>query len=275
MGSWNETCALSNLPICPGDAVYVFFCAVHSQQYLEDACYPNAYCDPLHAVPFLRLYDDYGRVRDLPCSTERKIVEEKEFHLLLSRLDGVADDVGDVSALQQHCLAYNCSGRDWHWEVERRVMPLLVRVDVWQQFVKLGDLDHLVPLKEMEEWLYERMHVNDNAPTNYTIEKSKVNVFAPSFSIGEYMHTNKIEILENFSHWKTNSALVDRRVCKLLAKTYYEFYAVGYTMLSLRRSWQMPSGRGSQQTSYAEHAKLFRQLAKLATKLGKEEFELL
>lgn len=57
MGSWNKTCALSNLPIYDGDDVYVFV--------LQQSEHPTNHCESTHLysvalAPFQCEYNDYG-----------------------------------------------------------------------------------------------------------------------------------------------------------------------------------------------------------------------
>lgn len=62
MGSWNHTCALTNLPIFSGEKVYVMFLQ-ESMSEIESECYPNKYwC--LTPYMFTGTYDDYGSVED-------------------------------------------------------------------------------------------------------------------------------------------------------------------------------------------------------------------
>ncbi len=62
MGCWNQTCAITNLPIMDGDDVYVLVL----QKGMEESpslCYPTAYWTP-GIFFFEGKYDDYGGVKD-------------------------------------------------------------------------------------------------------------------------------------------------------------------------------------------------------------------
>lgn len=59
MGSWNHTCAVSNLHVCCGNEVVVFMLA--QNHTTRSFCYSNAHYD-LCPIPFYGKYDDYGGV---------------------------------------------------------------------------------------------------------------------------------------------------------------------------------------------------------------------
>lgn len=63
MGSWNETCAISNLPILEGEDAYLLL-LVKSPDYEEKAGYHNGYSlwTPW-SIPLLGEYDGYGRIQ--------------------------------------------------------------------------------------------------------------------------------------------------------------------------------------------------------------------
>lgn len=59
MGSWNNTCGLTNLPIHSGEAVYVFPIMERDLTGYRSHCYASAFYQPL-ITPFLAKYNDYG-----------------------------------------------------------------------------------------------------------------------------------------------------------------------------------------------------------------------
>lgn len=65
MGSWNGTCALTNLPIMSGEKVYVLLLqeGKHYDKYVGNHCYPNTYYQPL-PLYFEGEYNDYGAVEN-------------------------------------------------------------------------------------------------------------------------------------------------------------------------------------------------------------------
>lgn len=61
MGSWNHTCAVSNLHVHAGQEVVVFMLAENQRK--KTFCYNNALYD-LCPIPFYGKYNDYGAVED-------------------------------------------------------------------------------------------------------------------------------------------------------------------------------------------------------------------
>lgn len=61
MGCWNQTCVVSNLPICDNDPVVVFLLEQRNQQNLTKSnfCYSNALYNPVPMI-FYGKYNDYG-----------------------------------------------------------------------------------------------------------------------------------------------------------------------------------------------------------------------
>lgn len=59
MGSWNNTCGLTNLPIIAGDAVYVFPILERDISDYRSHCETTAFYEPM-LTPFTAEYNDYG-----------------------------------------------------------------------------------------------------------------------------------------------------------------------------------------------------------------------
>ena len=62
MGSWNETCSLTNLPVLAGEPVYVMFLQ-ETDREIESICEHFKYWSLLPFM-FEAEYDDYGLVRN-------------------------------------------------------------------------------------------------------------------------------------------------------------------------------------------------------------------
>lgn len=63
MGSWNNTCGLTNLPIIAGEDVYVFPIRERDLSKYRSHCYSTALYQPV-MVPFVAKYNDYGGAED-------------------------------------------------------------------------------------------------------------------------------------------------------------------------------------------------------------------
>lgn len=80
MGYWNETCFMSNLPICYGDKVALFVLAPASRQVLGEAYYPSDNFVAL-GFPIIGTYDDYGGIEKVSINPymERYLASFKMF----------------------------------------------------------------------------------------------------------------------------------------------------------------------------------------------------
>lgn len=104
MGSWNETCMLSHLPIQFGDDIKVIILIKkHNEPCAENVCFDDGYT-PL-TFPFDATYDDYGGIADavLP---EYAFKQLKSANLFVSKQDAykfttVAQFIDDIN---QDCI---------------------------------------------------------------------------------------------------------------------------------------------------------------------------
>jgi hypothetical protein len=65
MGSWNETCGLTRLPIHSGDpVVLIMLSQVTDSGGADGACYASHYWKP-YALPLRAVYNDYGGIEDV------------------------------------------------------------------------------------------------------------------------------------------------------------------------------------------------------------------
>ncbi len=65
MGSWNETCGLTRLPIHSGDpVVLIMLSQVTDSGGADGACYSSHYWKP-YALPLRAVYNDYGGIEDV------------------------------------------------------------------------------------------------------------------------------------------------------------------------------------------------------------------
>ena len=74
MGSWNHTCAITNLPIYPGEKVEVILLKSSVGQDRSSFCYPDAYHTPL-PLTFSGEYNNYGAVENCEGVALETIVE--------------------------------------------------------------------------------------------------------------------------------------------------------------------------------------------------------
>lgn len=61
MGSWNATCAISQLPILPGEKVRFLMLTQHPNPSRNEACHSTEFWQP-RAIPIHAKYNDYGSI---------------------------------------------------------------------------------------------------------------------------------------------------------------------------------------------------------------------
>jgi len=91
VGSWNHTCAITNLPIFAGEEVEVVLLKSNVRQDEYSFCYPDAYYTPF-PLTFSGKYNDYGSVEDC---------------------HGVALET-TVNAIQEHLLEMEVGENEYH-----------------------------------------------------------------------------------------------------------------------------------------------------------------
>jgi len=112
MGCWNETCALTNLPICSGDrAVYLPITEVaHHGDYKIPICYYySSDRFQVSGLPIRGTYNDYGtleKVDDTPSMAltvkcYQKLLKDKELTIEDSRHSDDPTEIKDVYSLQK------------------------------------------------------------------------------------------------------------------------------------------------------------------------------
>lgn len=72
MGCWNQTCAITNLPVTAGEDVVALFLV--QQRYHRNNCYANCYWAPIPYFVYGK-YDDYGSIEDYSSPTIECILQ--------------------------------------------------------------------------------------------------------------------------------------------------------------------------------------------------------
>ena len=135
MGSWNNTCGLTNLPIISGEAVYVFPIQERNLSRYRSHCYSTALYKPM-IIPFVAKYNDYGAGEDCSGITldlfveeiRRELIEldvgENQYHDIAVKRDDF-DDEKFFEAVHENRMFV----RGWG-ETDRPVFFTMIRKDV-------------------------------------------------------------------------------------------------------------------------------------------------
>ncbi len=152
MGSWNNTCGLTNLPICAGDEVYVFPIYEVDRSGYRSHCYTNALYNP-SLSPFVAKYDDYGGGDDcsgitLPFTMAmitRNLVEmpvgKNEYHDIAVKKDGFGNKEF-FEAVHEHRLfidRYGSSKRPVYFTmILKDIADRIINEYEWEHYTSKG-----------------------------------------------------------------------------------------------------------------------------------------
>lgn len=149
MGSWNHTCALTNLPVFSGEPVYVVMLleGARYDQYKGHHCYPNCYYHPL-PIFFEGDYNDYGGVENckgdylhfLLEKIKDKLIEfdlgENQYHDIPVKKDNF--DVTQLFEADHESRLYT-ETRDFDKEddvMQKRLSHIVIRKNVLDSLLK-------------------------------------------------------------------------------------------------------------------------------------------
>lgn len=283
MGSWNETCAITHMPICVGDAVRVMFLTKVPDPELGHAghCHVNHLWSP-RFLSIKATYDDYGNVRDVPhdAFTAHVLESLKEdiTHMRLCATQGTCDlntsHVGLTSDLSVPDVI-DVILQDGLWVPGQGPKPLAVglvlmldwaydhltqHMDMdWRgsytksQVIHMGEqwYQNLVTRLQTEERLFARFEglVNWYDPWAILSDRS-AGLDAYGVCKGILDYRDKLEI-----HAQSQTPITHAPVQELIT-ALGEHVILHHNMNLLRRTWYPQSGKGSQQEAFDLHGGL-------------------
>jgi hypothetical protein len=304
MGSWNETCGLSNLAIEPREEV-VFL--LITQSPYEDVigksgCYHTDFFFP-RTIPLYGMYDDYGRVafhegQDKIIDLIKRGFEldlipvdaENKFDTAVSMEDWSMDNLQEW--LHDGKVRINKGAIDWAVDPSTTgpspVYKLIIRRDVWEAFCSTSyttwdgtntlDLfknsaDRLIEFLASETFTVD-MNKSRRNPVHFTNLS-----LAPDKNSFMSIYNNVIssipftisarwsieQIVEQFS-----SSTLTESEAKDMFYRLAEMAHVEKIMMLTRRAWMPTVGMGSQGTYYKLSLEIFNKLTKVAEPLRKK-----
>lgn len=142
MGSWNKTCAVSNLHITAGQRVVIFMLGKQPKQY--DFCYVNSYYE-VCMLPFYGEYNDYGAAENCSGVGMNYIVDALRNTLV--EMEQGENPYHEIEAkkntfnLEQlfeldHCGRLSVEGREWPIGEARAVTHVQIHGDVFDYIIE-------------------------------------------------------------------------------------------------------------------------------------------
>lgn len=253
MGSWDETCGLSNLPIRCGERI---ICIPLKQNFSfsDEGIYPDGRFRPF-AFPIRGIYDDYGDISEITFSAiYSEFLKDKSFYKkndMSSYKELVFDSVEDfISELcdgnlytEEKVFAFNEQNLPTH-EIKK---VLLTKMFIHESLYNIlcTEMGSRIPyknIKTFEELYREKI---EGALIEYS-ENILYTPFNYYFSISNEIGENMANIVAYY--FRENRISLKDAVDVIFSQ--YVFYIV---LLYMRKGYLSYSGRGSQTNEYYLH----------------------
>jgi hypothetical protein len=305
MGSYNGTCAITNLPILGGEDVYVMLLLEGRSydKYIGHHCYSNTYYTPLPLM-FEGKYNDYGSVESCGGDFLEDIIEiikdnlfemeqgENQYHDI-----AVEKDDFDIELLfdadHEGRLFVQPSSFEKPRGVEKsRLTTIMIRKDVMEKFLKDYTVEYLTPKSYMDAKIKFHKAIEKFYPMFKKSITKNIKTYSSMDSHGAEFakaimaldkHFNNIPVCKVFDNYSVKQHVVDpnklvRKYWKdddMLKKLYTNFAMVGWLDIFMDRSrgqWIKPSGSGSQ-NSESDAQKMKASLINHGAKMLKKKFD--
>ncbi len=302
MGSWDETCALSHLPIQPATSVRILYLA-KTRNTMGHGYNPADHYAPLMPIALRAVYADYGRVVEPADVTpaERRVYELQHQVLLAhtTRLYEGTKDNSDLENVWGHYNKVQCEDLKVYYQPEYCPEPLpvygvFVREDVWQAYIQVehqqckaqkkhyGLLDRkkltkaylhaLEDTKDKHGFFYTARLVEYYKPgkSDFSLDSSGFHMHQPEWLAWTLWSKLKFGLYQ--SHGSTplelfppNASKSDKaKIAAVLTNSVVDFTQVVTAMYRVRQGFTPTIGKGSQHCEYVYHAKLVGRIRKIA-----------
>lgn len=298
MGCWNETCAISNLPIRAGDPTYFIMLTRTPWEHKDGStgCYYNDHWF-LRSLPVLGEYDDYGKIEEWKKDWIHDLIIEQFKLDLVNKDQNQREETINIPAQNLENITFD-NILDWLREgnvkvrsgigggrKELDVVKCLVRKDVWDMLLQMSWKDWKLThsFQNMEEDIKKYIALIQEAHHRTINDK---NSFGMQFEFETL--TSKIWFDNNFiapfhAHPKPSPtynggySFIKRWIDdKLVSGQFTEEEAlqkylkigevihVESMLTSLRKSWCPTTGTGSQDQEWEQSLRFNLGVAKLA-----------
>lgn len=228
MGCWNETCMISNLPIMYGDRVK-FFLLRSKGTIMTPVFYPiSGIYDDYGGIEFIDQDWNYHFITKFLKENNQSIDDVENFHLE-DFLDGIAQG--------RFKIKYGTNGNS-------ELFYLMIRDDIWN-----GIIENQINLKlywdeennrEIDAKTYCDKKIEKSLNTYQKWKQMGIDYVPYSEMFFEYdkrPYIAKEYTLYYLENIKTNNQI---------KKDYVEFFIINCFLESIRKSWMIQPGKGSQ-----------------------------
>ena len=298
MGSWDETCALSNLPIMPGEEVYWLILSRNVyHKFDKSGCYHNDFFF-VRSIPLLGVYDDYGEIEiaegeEIICDSIIRQYKQDVVSWLYEhhkKDDGksrqeflgipeVRPDNISISNLQNWFhegmvyVNWNVFDKDEHAIRGVPTTKVMVRKDVWDSLLACdtpGFLGEKIDISFYGEKV--------NKIISELEDREGPLDFADKFIIEDILDQIIEKKYFRNSPNKACMALFDKYLNKEISREQLEkvlhrvkeLATIENVMASTRRAWMPTVGAGSQETNFNLHAEVHSKIVDIAREVERK-----
>lgn len=297
MGTWYETCGISNLPIKGGESV-VFLIIAENVTPSGVNCHPVSHWAPI-TLPMYAKYNECGSIHEW-AATEKPILalslEYFRQHICPGETRVAGEDVS-FSKENLSVEAFLASLHDGSAKIplygfgEATCRMLLIRRDVWDSFLAMEDFTNFlggtqsarilrsrIPALLVDVVNMAKMHKESEEPDwpfflmSSSFEHSRCplkQALSGRGAVSPLCELTRV-VREKLTVFARNPSPKDRKYVTLLLQRYVALAAINYGFSDLRRSWQPTTAAGEHSKYHVQMAFLLR-MTKIAEALELEE----
>lgn len=292
MGCWNQTCAVTNIPINGDTDVMGFF--LESSEFFEADAYGTSYPDTLWSpvfIPFAGKYNDYGFMEDMDEKWfKRNITALKHINTQIvpderdnESIEITTNNVFDLIHAGRLFTVNNLRHTDESYPRQKTVGFMMVHKRVYDHMSKeINSWAYNTPVTYMdiynegmeliEYWMKQKENKDEDQDEDdkFYSPKSLANIIRMGIpgKNDDWKTRNKFQ---SFCSVSSRSDKVSSIIIKMIEifykkgeldnihealKEVSKFMVFNSNMSTLRRQYFPPSGQGSQGTSYKQHIEI-------------------
>lgn len=289
MGCFNETCALSHLPICYGDSIVVLFLsATEGTTGTETATGVSSRWTPV-ALPFVAKYNDYGWFEKVPHKEElfvNLLLDETAHRGCISPGETRRPEKDPLEELREslHRSLYFRPLVPRSFPGARvnatPVNKIFVLKKVWDSLLQMkgmglrGQEVTLASLKESVESLVNtgllRRVSDDELLYGGSFDKYWTPLSPYDLQHNSLLYSHCLILISEYAFvGRTVKSLLRRtiparRKATLVLERFAELLMMSILLDNTRRQWTPTSGAGSQETDFSRHLEFLRRCAVIA-----------
>jgi len=262
MGSWNETCGLSGLPIEENTKALLFplTSGMGEGSNHSGFSYPTGLWQPM-MLPFYGIYSSYGTLDNPSCAS-------LELNIRMFQSYGIEWSDTTLYDLERGTL----SGRLGRLGQTGPIGQMLIRQDIWDAFLDLQPEHRAQCRLGTELWVqYERSHEDTDTIMGQFGMEEYFRGFYPQH--GSFFFALFGTSLPDFKWFALNvrddirKNLVSSDTLQAVAYEFADVVHVNRVMALVRRAWGPQTGKGSQNAEWDLHRDLANKISEISARI--------